>query len=173
MRSGICRIYKVFTKQRELKMPENKTDKFRQKIKELKGKIHQEKQGIQKIEDLIKKKVEREPGIWEYDFYELESEMWSRYVSIEKKIQHLSEEISKCSGGKFTNLFKFIKNLRGNIIIGQELIPFYLTIMLSLQKIKDRLNSLEFKVKKINREKDDLITEIEEYKAELERKKKK
>ncbi|HZX10659.1 MAG TPA: hypothetical protein VFG01_06900, partial [Acidobacteriota bacterium] len=137
-------------------MPENKTDKFRQKIKELKRKIHQEKEGIQKIEDLIKKKVEREPGIWEYDFYELESEMWSRYVSIEKKIERLSEKISKYSGGKFINLFRFIKNLRGNIIVSRELIPFYLTIMLSLQKLKDRLNFLEYKVKKINREKEDL-----------------
>jgi len=143
-------------------MPENKTDKFRQKIKELKRKIHQEKEGIQKIEDLIKKKVEREPGIWEYDFYELESEMWSRYVSIEKKIERLSEKISKYSGGKFINLFRFIKNLRGNIIVSRELIPFYLTIMLSLQKLKDRLNFLEYKVKKINREKEDLATEIEE-----------
>ncbi|MFO7981228.1 MAG: hypothetical protein R6V00_10410, partial [Candidatus Aminicenantes bacterium] len=165
---------KIPTKKRELKMPENKTDEFRQKIKELKRVIHEEKEGIQKIEDLIKKKVEREPGIWEYDFDELESEMWSRYVSIEKKIERLSEKISKYSRGKkFINFFRFIKNLRGNIIVSRELIPFYLTLMLSLQKLKDRLNSLEFKVEKINREKEDLATEIEEYKAELERKKKK
>ncbi len=158
-------------------MPENKTDEFRQKIKDLKRVIHKEKEGIQKIEDLIKKKVEREPGIWEYDFDELDSEIWKKYENIEKKIQDLSKEISECSGRNPKNLYKFFKNLRGNIIrqnvINQEIIPFYLATMLSLQKLKDRLNSLEFKVEKINREKEDLATEIEEYKAELERKKKK
>jgi predicted nucleic acid-binding Zn-ribbon protein len=158
-------------------MPENKTDKIRQKIKELKRKIHQEKEGIQKIEDLIKKKVEREPGIWEYDFDELESEIWNKYENIEKKIQDLSEEISECSGRNPKSLYKFFKNLRGNIIrqnvINQEIISFYLATMLSLQKLKDRLNSLEFKAEKINREKEELTTEIEEYRAELEKKKEK
>lgn len=157
-------------------MIENKTDKFKQKFKELKRKIHEERRNIQNIENLIKNKVEREPGIWEYDFDDLESEIWNQYRKIEKKIKSLSKEISECSGRKPRDIFKFFKNLRGNMMrqnmINQEIIPFYLAMMLSLQKIKDRLNSLEYNVKKINKEKDDLIVEIEEYKAELLRKNK-
>jgi len=158
-------------------MPKSKTDKFREKIKDLKEKIQKEKQGIQRIEDLLKRKVERKPGIWEYDFDELESEMWKKHESIEIKIKDLSKEISECSGKSPKSIFRFFKNLRGIIVrqnvINQEIIPLYLANLLSLQKVKDRLNSLENKVKKISREKDDLIAEIEESKIELAQEKKK
>jgi len=150
---------------------DKKQEKLKHGIKELKREIYNERKEIKKIEELIKKKIEREPGIWEYDFNELESEMWDRYSSLEKKIKILSEEISECSGRSPKNILRFFKNLRGNLIrqnvINQEIIPFYLAIMLSLQKIKDRLNYLEYKVEKTNREIDDLINEFEEYKSEL------
>jgi len=153
---------------------DNKTDKFKQKIGELRERMHEERKKIQKIDELVNRKVERAPGIWEYDFDELESEIWNRYESLEKKTEDLSKEISGCSGKSPLSLFKFFRNLRGNIIrqnvINQEMIPFYLATILSLQRIKDRLNSLEYRVKKIDREKEDLISEVEEYKAELKKK---
>ncbi|MFW6124076.1 MAG: hypothetical protein ACOC5G_02535 [Acidobacteriota bacterium] len=161
-------------------MPKNKTDRFEQKIKELKRKIYEEKKSTQKIDDLIKEKIEREPGIWEYDFNELEKEIWNRYSSIKNKIKTvktLSDEISQYSGRRPKDIFNFFKKLKVNLIkqseINQEIIPLYLATMLSLQKVKDRLNSLEYKVDKINREKDDLVSEMEEYKAGLLRNKKK
>jgi len=147
---------------------EKNSRKFNLEIQEFRKKLYKEKKSIQKVENLINKKIEREPGIWEYDFDELESEIWVQYDRIEKKIKELSEEITKSKGGKLKNVFGFLKNLKGNIVIGQELIPFYLAMMLSLQKLKDRLNLLEFKVDKINREKEDLIREIQEYKSETE-----
>jgi len=150
-------------------------EKFEQALKELKKEIHEERKNSRKMEDLIKTELEREPGIWEYDFDELESEIWKKHAGIEKKIKELSEKISECSGKGPRNIFRFFKNLRGNIIrqnvINQEIISFYLAMMLSLQKIKDRLNSLEYKASQINREKDELISDIEEYKVRLRKKK--
>ncbi len=154
---------------------EKTQEKFEQALMELKEKIRRERKNIGKMENLIKNKVEREPGIWEYDFDDLESEIWEKHASIEKKIKELSEKISECSGKGPRNIFRFFRNLRGNIIrqnvINQEIISFYLAMILSLQKIKDRLNSLEYKVSKLNREKDELISDIEEYKAKLGKKK--
>jgi len=150
-------------------------EEFEQALKELKKEIREERKNIRKAEDLIKTELEREPGIWEYDFDELESEIWKKHAGIEKKIKELSEKISECSGKGPRNIFRFFKNLRGNIIrqnvINQEIISFYLAMMLSLQKIKDRLNSLEYKASQINREKDELISDIDEYKAKLRKKK--
>jgi predicted nucleic acid-binding Zn-ribbon protein len=149
-------------------------EKFKQALRELKKEIHGERKKIGKIEDLIKKEAERGPGIWEYDFDELESEIWKKHASIEKKIKELSEKISDCSGKGPRNIFRFFRNLRGNIIrqnvINQEVISFYLAMMLSLQKIKDRINALEYKVSKLNREKDELISDMQEYKSGLRKK---
>ncbi|MCD6518098.1 MAG: hypothetical protein J7L72_11870 [Candidatus Aminicenantes bacterium] len=147
---------------------------FERALKELKKEIRRERENIGKMEDLIKKEAERGPGIWEYDFDELESEIWKKHAGIEKKIKELSEKISECSGKGLRDIFRFFRNLRGNLIrqnvINQEVISFYLAMMLSLQKIKDRLNALEFKVSKLNREKDELISDMEEYKSGLRKK---
>ncbi len=152
-------------------------DKFTQGIKELKRELYEQKKGIQNLEELINTRVEREPGIWEYDFEELESEIWNKYSRIEKRIQDLSNEILRCSGRSPKNIFRFFKNLRGNLIrqnvINQEITSFYLTVILNLQKIKDRLNSLEYKVERISKEKEEIISEIEEYKSQQIRKKEK
>jgi hypothetical protein len=161
-----------------LKAMAKSSEKLKQGIKELRNRLDKEKENIQEVQFLVNHKVEREPGIWEYDFDELESEIWNRYSILEKRIRllkRISEEISEYSGRKPRDIFKFFKKLKGNIIkqneVNQEELPFYLAVMLSLQKMKDRLNTLEYEVKKIKREKDDLISEIEEYKFKLIKKK--
>ncbi|MBD3413748.1 MAG: hypothetical protein GF421_04855 [Candidatus Aminicenantes bacterium] len=140
-------------------------------VKELKRKTQEQRQQIRRISELVKKEIEREPGIWEYDFDELEQEIWNKHSRIQDKIKDLSEQISECSGKSPRDIYRFYKQLRGNFIrqnvINQEIISFYLAVILTLQKIKDRLNSLEFRVDQINREKEELMIEIQELKLQL------
>jgi predicted nucleic acid-binding Zn-ribbon protein len=149
----------------------NISDQFKKQIKELKKETKEQRKKINSIQELVKRQIEREPGIWEYDFDELEAEIWNKHSSIDTKIKELSDQISEYSGKRPKDIFRFFKNLRGNFIrqnvINQELISFYLAVMLNLQKVKDRLNSLEFKMDQINRERQDLMTEIQEHKSRL------
>ncbi|MCJ7580666.1 MAG: hypothetical protein MUP98_09035 [Candidatus Aminicenantes bacterium] len=137
-------------------------DDLKQLVSQLKERLNKEKDSIQDIDTLVKKKIERDAGIWEYSFDELEHELFERFSFLEEKSDCLSfEEISsprKGIGWFITlgkKILKKITNPYSRMILSKqyqfnkELVPIHLASILSLQKIKDRLNELEDVAKKI------------------------
>lgn len=150
-------------------------------IRRLKARLIKEREKIEEITVLIGKQVEREAGIWEYSFEELEAEMWRRFVTIEKNSNCKSEykrfSNEKISGRliqKLRNLFRMVSrrfsrtiiekekqfNLDRQNFINKEQVPFHLAIILSLQKIKDRLNLLESEIQKLDNNQQELFQQI-------------
>ncbi len=137
-------------------------DDLRQLISQLKERLQDEKESIQDVESLVKKKIERDAGIWEYNFDELEHELFERFPSLEDKSDCLSfTDISsprKVIGWVVTLAKKILRKMTNpysRMILtkqyqfNKELVPMNLATILSLQKIKDRLNELEDVAKKI------------------------
>ena len=154
---------------------------IKQKIHLLRQKLAEEREGIQQIEQLVLKKIEREPGLWEYDFDELEAEVWRRFSTLEKNADCISYE-ERFSSQKITgpvikrlrNLFRSLSspfarsivakdkqfNLEQQNFVNNESIPLHLAVLLTLQKIKDRLNDLEEKVIKLRQEQEEWFQEF-------------
>jgi len=172
---------------------------IRQEIQRLKEKLSERKKDIEKIETLIQRKVDREPGLWEFNFNELEEEMWNRFLSMEKNEEEMwncflsleknsdclnMEEIksSRKMMGWIIVLFKKILRkittpysrmiLARQSRFNRELIPFFLASVLSLQKIKDRLNVLEARTKKVIENQEDLFDELNTLKLKINKQKK-
>ncbi len=61
-------------------------------IQNIRIELGKQKEKVNNIEDLAMKKIEREAGIWEYDFDELEDEIWRRFSTLEKNCDCISEE---------------------------------------------------------------------------------
>lgn len=153
---------------------------IKKEIQKLKAKLSAEMDKIEDIGILVKKQIEREVGLWEYDFEDLEAELWKRFATIEENSACISEDEviwgNKILGGLFRRLKRWYRTLSGpfsrSVIdkkkqfnldqqnrINQENIPFQLSIILSLQKIKNRLNVLEENIQKIQEEQEDLFRE--------------
>jgi glycosyltransferase involved in cell wall biosynthesis len=111
-------------------------------IQKIREEIGRKMEGIDDIEDLILKKIEREAGIWEYDFDELEAEMWRRFSAMEKESNLITKEIRFLEKQNFIN---------------KEYIPFGLASTLTLQKLKDRLNIVEEEIRKVANEQEELF----------------
>ena len=137
-------------------------DDLKKLVSQLKERLNKEKEGIKDIDLLVKEKIERDAGIWEYSFDELEHELFERFSSLEEKSDCLSfEDISsprKGTGWFVTLIKKIIRKimnpysrmiLNKQYHFNKELVPIHLASILSIQKIKDRLNELEDVAKKI------------------------
>lgn len=159
-----------------IKMENNK--KLKLEIKQIKKKLAEEKERIESIDELIKKKVDREAGIWEFDIGELEEEMWRRFASLEKNAFYTPGEEIKPRGKKIAwIIYPFKKILRIITLpfvrlllarqnrLNRELIPLHLAAILSLQKMKDRLNILEERTAKLMEEQEELVDELKALKS--------
>lgn len=137
-------------------------DDLKQLVSQLKERLNKEKESIQDVDSLVKKKIERDAGIWEYSFDELEHELFERFSFLEEKSDCLSfADISSPRKriGRLVTLAKKVlrkmTNPYSRMILSKqyqfnkELVPIHLASILSLQKIKDRLNELEDVAKKI------------------------
>jgi len=135
---------------------------LKQLVSQLKERLNEEKKGIQDVDSLVKTKIERAAGIWEYSFDELEHELFERFSTLEEKSDCLSfPDISsprKGIGWLVTPLKKIIRKMTNpysrmilskQYLFNKELVPILLASILSLQKIKDRLNELEDVAKRI------------------------
>lgn len=152
----------------------------KKEIQNLKAKLSAEMDRVEDIGTLVKKQIEREVGLWEYNFEELEGELWKRFAILEENSDCVSEDEvfwrNKILGGFFRRVKRWYRALSGpfsrSVIdkkkqfnldqqnrINQENIPFQLAIILSLQKIKDRLNVLEESIQKIQEDQEDLFRE--------------
>jgi hypothetical protein len=129
-------------------------------IEQIRKTLGEEKKKIADIESLLKKKIERDVGLWEYSFDELEKELFQRVSSLDEKKENLFfPDVSsprKGIGWLFSFLKKTIKRITrpyARMILApqdqfnRDLIPFLLAVSLSLQKIKDRLNTVEGQIK--------------------------
>lgn len=153
------------------------------KIERLRAGLEQEIAQIEKIDSLVKEQIEREPGIWEYGFEELEVEMWRRFATLEKNSECLTDEEKFPAGRISGKLFRRFKNFYRTLsspfsrtildkrkqydldrqnISNLESVPFYLSIILTLQKIKDRLNAIEETTRKIAKDQEDLLLEFKD-----------
>jgi hypothetical protein len=139
-----------------------KTDDLKQLVSQLKERLNKEKESIPDVDSLVKKKIERDAGIWEYSFDELEHELFERFSFLEEKSDCLSfadiPSPRKGIGRLVTLTKKVLKKMTNpysRMILSKqyqfnkELVPIHLASILSLQKIKDRLNELEDVAKKI------------------------
>jgi hypothetical protein len=135
-------------------------DVFRVMIAQIKETLGKEKERTADIESLVKKKIERDIGLWEYSFDELEQELFKRFSSLEEKKDCLSlpDIFSPRKGiGWLIILVKKtlmkITHPYARMVLdrqdqfNRELIPIFLAEILSLQKIKDRLNAAEGQIK--------------------------
>lgn len=155
-------------------------DDLRQLVSQLKKRLQVEKESLTNVESLINKKIERDPGIWEYSFDELEHELFERFPSLEDKSDCLSfTDISSPRKviGWFVTLAKKIlrkmTNPYSRMILAKqyqfnkELVPMHLATILSLQKIKDRLNELEDVANKILEIQEDMLEDRNEDNKEI------
>lgn len=151
-------------------------DMLRAEIAKLKAEFEAERENVDSIDELVKKQIEREPGLWEYDFDGLGAEMWKRFHTLEKNSDCLSEEryfpAQRFRAACLRRLNKFYRvmttplsrsilekekqfNLDQQDILNKENIPFFLAMILTMQKMKDRLNVLEEAVTKLGDELED------------------
>lgn len=150
-----------------------RNNEIKQEIERLKRKLADEMKAIEKIDILVRKKIERDVGIWEFNYEELEKELWNRFSSLEKNSDCLSFEKIKSPRKKIGWLIVFFKKIFREITkpysrlmldkqnrFNQELIPFHLATILSLQKLKDRLNVFEEQAHRIMENQEELIEEL-------------
>jgi hypothetical protein len=149
---------------------------LREELARLKSELEAEKANIGSLDELVKRQIEREPGLWEYGFDELGDEIWKRFHTLEKNTECLSEEqyippqrIRAAFLRRLNKLYRYLTlplarvildkkkqfNLDQQDLLNKENIPLSLAVILTLQKIKDRLNVLEEKVNKLVDEQED------------------
>jgi hypothetical protein len=155
---------------------------LQEEIARLKARLSEEKTGITDIMELVPHGIEREAGIWEYDFDELEAEIWRRFTQLEDQQDCVSEEETFPAGripaGILRRLKKLYRTLTGPLaraiidkrrqfnldqqnLLNKESVPFYLAMILTLQKIKDRLNVMEESLSKIEIELEEQFREAQ------------
>lgn len=155
---------------------------LKEEITRLKTRLSDERAGITEITELLHLGIEREAGIWEYDFDELEAEMWRRFTQLEEQQDCISEEetfpAGRISSGILRRLKKLYRTLTGPLaraiidkrkqfnldqqnLLNKESVPFCLSVILTLQKIKDRLNVMEESLSKIENELEEQFMEVQ------------
>ena len=149
---------------------------FARQIARLKSRILEERSRIGDLNELLQQQVEREAGIWEYGFEELEAELWRRFAQLEENQDCTSEDANLPPGRVRAALVRRLKNIYRGLtgplsravmdkekqfnldqqsLLNRESVPFYLALILTLQKIKDRLNALEESVDRIQKEQEE------------------
>ena len=160
-------------------MPEQ-TD-WKQETARFRARLLEELKNAADISDWVGHRIEREAGIWEYDFNDLEAEMWKRFTFLENHQDCTSEDRSvprkRVPGAIFRRFHKLYRtltapfsrtvidkrkqfNLDQQNMINRESVPFDLAVVLSLQKTKDRLNRMEDLVHKIQQEQEETSKDI-------------
>ena len=86
-------------------------EKIKELIAQLKETLAQERENIEDMEQLVKQKVEREAGIWEYSYDELEKELFERFPSLEAKSDCLTFEDIPSPRRRVGALFTFFKRI--------------------------------------------------------------
>lgn len=151
-------------------------------LSRIKTRILEERSAVADLTELLRSPVEREAGIWEYGFDELEAEMWRRFAQLEEYQDCSSEDETLPPGRIRAALTRRIKNgyrtLTGPLsraimdrrkqfnldqqnLLNRESVPFYLAILLTLQRLKDRLNVLEEHVDRLHGEQDEAFREMQ------------
>ncbi len=152
----------------------------------LRALLSEERSHFTDIEKLLNLQIEREAGIWEYDFDALQKEIWLRFAQLEDNQDCLSED-ETLPKGRFSSAFvrrmkKFYRTFSGPLsrsiidkrrqfnldqqaLLNRESIPFYLSLILTLQKMKDRLNVLEESVDNLSKEQDEQFKELKRLNA--------
>ena len=159
-------------------MPERSD--LKQEIARLKALLSEERAAITNVTELMPHGAEREAGIWEYDFDDLEVEMWHRFSQLEEQQDCISEEDTfpsrRIPAAILRRLKKLYRSLSGPLargiidkrkqfnldqqnLLNKESTPFYLALILTMQKVKDRLNVLEESLHRIEAELDERNTE--------------
>ncbi len=145
------------------------------------------------MEELAGHPVERPAGIWEMDFDDLEKEIWSRFENLEYNADCLEKKDPPENQGLKDRMAAFILNTWRNIKnplvrlymqkywrfnldrqnqINRDNVPYQLAHILTLQKMKDRLNRLEEQVQKTQREQRIVYEELLELRSRLRRREK-
>ena len=150
-----------------------KPDEIKQIITQLRETLSLEREKTANIGKLAGKQIERDAGLWEYSFDELEQELFQRFSTLEEKSDCLAfiDIPSPRKGiGRMVTVFKRIVRKMTNpysrmildkqATFNRELVPIHLATILSLQKIKDRLNDLEAHVQKILDLQEEILEEL-------------
>ena len=149
-----------------------KPDEIKQIIAQLRETLSLEREKIESIEKLAGKPIERDAGLWEYSFDELEQELFQRFSTLEEKSDCLAfadiPSPRRGIGGIVTVFKRIVRKLTNpysRMILdrqarfNRELVPIHLATILSIQKIKDRLNALEAHVQKILELQEEILEE--------------
>lgn len=156
---------------------------LKEAMEHLRALLSEERNHFTDIEKLLNRQIEREAGIWEYDFDALQKEMWQRFAQLEDNQDCLSEDETLPSG-RFSSacvrrLKKLYRTLSGPLsrsiidkrkqfnldqqaLLNRESVPFYLALILTLQKMKDRLNGLEESVDRVVKEQEEQFKELKQ-----------
>jgi hypothetical protein len=138
----------------------NRGKNLREEIGILKKELAEEIQRTESIERLIGERIDEpapaEGELWGLTDYELEKVMWNEFLRLDKNKDCLSTENILSHRKKIGRLLVFLKKFffritrpYSSLILNQqgrfnrELMTFLLSTHLSLQKIKERLKSLE------------------------------
>lgn len=151
----------------------------KKEIQNIRKELGKQKETVKNIDDLAMKKIEREAGIWEYDFDELEAEIWRRFSNLEKNCDCISDENQFFEKRKPNSRFHKVKeryrvisepfirikmeedgrfNLDKQNFVNKEYIPFNLAVILTLQKMKDRINNLEEMTRNLIKDQEELLS---------------
>ena len=154
-----------------------------EELARIKTRILEERSAVADLAELLRRPVEREAGIWEFGFDELEAEMWRRFAQLEEH-QDCSSEVDEAlpPGRVRAALTRRLKNLYRTMtgplsraimdrrkqfnldrqnLLNRESVPFHLAILLTLQRLKDRLNVLEEHVDRLRGEQDEAYREMQ------------
>jgi len=157
-----------------------KREVFLKELHALKAKFLKESEKMTSLESLAGMTVDREPGLWECTYAELEDEIWQRFSDLEVKTEDMLKQgisVPRKPWSWFVNLYEksvkfFLGPYRKHIVLmrnlidkqmlfNKELISVHLATILSLLKLKDRLTVLEIQSRKLIEEQEDLSDEFD------------
>jgi len=160
-------------------MPQNVD--LKETLRKIRKDLVQARERVGRIEELTGGPVEREAGIWEFGFDELEEEMWKRFAVLEDTADCVTGEEYFERRGRLGSLLRKWKNFWRGVSgpfsrsvldkrkqfnldqqnrFNRENIPFILAAVLTMQKIKDRLNTLEESVRRLEKAQEDAFIDM-------------
>lgn len=157
------------------------TDALKTQLEIIKSELEAQRNAAASMEELIGHAVERAAGIWEMDFDDLEREIWSRFNDLEFNADCLEKREPPEIHGMKNRLLEFLSNAVRNLKnplarlympkywrfnmeqqnqVNRDSVPYFLANILTLQKIKDRLNRMEEQIQKMEREQQSVYEEL-------------
>lgn len=156
------------------------------RLGQMKNELEAQKKAAASVEALVGHSIEREAGIWEMDYDDLEGEMWSRFKNLEFNAECMEKKDPPGHKRRKDRLMEFVRTAWRNIKnplarlymqkywrfnldrqnqINRDSVPYCLAQVLTLQKIKDRLNRMEEQIKKIQIEQQAVYEEFLEIRS--------